>query len=156
MYISWYLHMSTQLLLAGTEDDPHHRRLEAALIDVPCYFVAIIFQLLICRSTWPSSSAHHGSLTRHPRCWMHHQIRCTTVASLATTNWAHHRWTTSGCPCRFWQRHRQVLLEQCRQASSGRSLSTSHHGSRPPAISRHGSTRQQLHQRPVGLAKSLP
>ena len=116
----------------------------------------IIFRLLIPRSEWPSSSAHRGSLIRHPRWWMRHQTGWTAVASLAMTNRAHHRWTTLGWPCRFRQRHRQVLLEQCRQASLGRSRSTSHHGSRPPAISRHGSTRQQLHQRPVGLAKSLP
>ena len=116
----------------------------------------IIFRLLIPRSEWPSSSAHRGSLIRHPRWWMRHQTGCTTVASLATTNQAHHRRTTLGWPCRFQQRHRQVLLEQCWRASSGRSRSTSHHGSRPPDISCRGSTRQQLHQHPIGPAKSLP
>ena len=43
MYISQYLYVSTQLLLAGADDSPHHRHPEAAVVDVSCHFVVIIF-----------------------------------------------------------------------------------------------------------------
>ena len=43
MYISRYLHVSTQLLLAGADDNTHHRHPEAAVVNVSCHFVVIIF-----------------------------------------------------------------------------------------------------------------
>ena len=41
------MYVSTQLLLAGADDSPHHRHPEAAVVDVSCHFVVIIFRLLI-------------------------------------------------------------------------------------------------------------
>jgi len=69
---------------------------QCSIVNVPCPFVIIMFRLLIRGSMWPSSSAHRGSLIRHPRWRMHHQTGCTAVASLATTNRAHQRWTILG------------------------------------------------------------
>ena len=67
MYLSRYLHVSIQLLLAGADDSPHHRR-EAALNDVMRRLVIIMFRLLIDRSGWLPSSAHRASSIRHPCC----------------------------------------------------------------------------------------
>ena len=49
MYLSRYLHVSIQLLLAGADDSPHHHPSEAALVDVLCRLVVIMFRLLIRR-----------------------------------------------------------------------------------------------------------
>jgi len=49
MYIFLYLQMSTQILLAGADDSPHHHPSEAALVDVLCRLVVIMFRLLIRR-----------------------------------------------------------------------------------------------------------
>ena len=49
MYISQYMYVSTQLLLAGADDSPHHHHSEAALVDVLCRLVVIMFRLLIHR-----------------------------------------------------------------------------------------------------------
>ena len=90
MYISRYLYVSTQLLLAGADDGPHHHRPEAALVDVPRHWVVIMFRLSIRRSGWPPPSAHRVSSICHP----HHQTRqrtgCIATASLATNNRAYH------------------------------------------------------------------
>jgi len=58
MYISRYLHVSTQLLLAGADDSHRHRRPEAALVNVPRHLVVIMFQLSIRRSGWPPPYQH--------------------------------------------------------------------------------------------------
>ena len=49
MYISRYLYVSTQLLLAGADDNPQHHCPEAALVDVPRHLVVIMFRVLISR-----------------------------------------------------------------------------------------------------------
>lgn len=59
--------MSTQLLLAGADDSPHHRHPEVALVDVWRRLVVIMFRLWIRRSEWPPSSARRASSISHPR-----------------------------------------------------------------------------------------
>ena len=49
MYISQYMYVSTQLLLAGADDNPQHHCPEAALVDVPRHLVVIMFRVLISR-----------------------------------------------------------------------------------------------------------
>ena len=59
--------------MPGADDDPHHCRPEAVFVDVPRRLVVIMFRLLIRRSGWPPSSAHHASSIRHPhrRTWVY-------------------------------------------------------------------------------------